>query len=436
MRQKSFIASVLLLSIAGLAADWPQWRGPNFDGSTDETNLPTEWSRIENIAWTAKLPGPSAATPVVSGDRVFVSSTDPNAETLKALCFDRKTGELLWQHDVAKGIRQDSRSTFSSASPAADGQRVVFFFGNGDMVAYDMQGEELWSRNIQKDHGEFAFLWTFSSSPLLYGGKLYLQVLQRDVPVDGRGLSDQKNESYLLAIDPETGKDLWRHIRPSDAVQESREAFSTPIPHEYEGRKEILIAGGDALTGHDPETGKELWRWGTWNPTRISHWRHVPSPVATRGIILVCAPKGDPVYAIRAGGTGTLGNDAVVWTSEGQREIASDVPTPAAYDGDFFILKEESRPAISRVDAETGEVKWTTGLPRTSKFEASPLAADGKLYLINFAGHVVIVDAENGDIINTIELDEPREAPVRSSLVAAEGQLFIRLNDRLLCVGE
>ena len=417
------------------AADWPQWRGPQFNGSSDEKNLPAEWSRTANIAWKAELPGCAAATPVICGDRVYLSSVDAEKDALVALCFARADGKLLWRHDIANGTRKDDRSNFASASAAADAERVVFFYGNGDLICFNPEGKKLWSRNIQTDYGPFAFLWTFSSTPLLYDGKLYLQVLQRDVPVSGRGLTDKPNESYLLALDPASGKTLWRVVRPSNAVAESREAFSTPIPFEHGGRKEILVIGGDVLTGHDPATGKELWRWGTWNPGRIGHWRLVPSPAAGGGVILACAPKRDPIYAIKAGGAGELGDNAVAWVSRETREVTSDVPTPAYYDGDFFVLSDV-RKRLARVEPSTGKVKWDVATPGTAKYEASPLAADGRIYTINFAGEVAIFNAANGELLRTIAMDEPGKGEVvRASIVAAGGQLFIRTTRTLYCVG-
>lgn len=437
MRANELFPLVTVLAAMLTGADWPQWRGPNFNGSTDETNLPTEWSQTENIAWVADLPGPSAATPVVSGDYVFVSSAELATGGLKALCFDRRTGELLWQHDVPGGVRLDNRSTYSSPSPATDGTRVFFFYGNGELVAFDFDGTKLWSRNIQEDFGPFAFNWTFASSPLLFEGRLYLQILQRDVPVNGRGFADRKNESYLLALRPETGETLWRHVRPSQAVAESREAYTTPIPFEYNGREELLVIGGDDLTGHDPATGKELWRWGTWNPTRIGHWRHVPSPVAGGGVILVCAPKRDPVYAIEAGGEGQLSDEWIAWTSKNVRPVSSDVPTPAFYDGDFFVLSDVRR-ILSRVEPKTGKVKWSVQTPRMTKYESSPLAADGKIYLMNHVAEVAVMSAEDGQVLNFIDMGvgSSRDEPVRSSIIAAYGQLFIRTNDKLYCVGK
>lgn len=417
------------------AAEWRHWRGPFYNGSTDEVNLPVEFGPDDNVRWAADLPGPSAATPIICRDRVFVSSTDPDAGTLLALCFDRSTGEQLWKHVVTDELRRDTRSTFAAPSPVTDGRLVIFFYGNGPLAAYDFDGQRQWKRDIQKEYGEFAFQWTFSSSPLLYDGKLYLQVLQRDTPVRGRGLSGQENESYILALNPETGEELWRHIRPSNAVAESLEAFTSPIPYAHGGREEILVAGGDCLTGHDPASGRELWRWGTWNPSRIGHWRLVPSPIASPDVILACAPKKDPIYAIKAGGTGTLGDDAIAWVSEEIREVTSDVATPAYYDGDFFVLSKIRR-CVSRIEPKSGEVKWIASLPTRVDFEASPMAADGKIYVINHAGLVVILDAESGEIIKEIAMAERSRNPIRSTIPAAGGKLFIRTNNTLYCIGE
>jgi len=439
----TFLVFVLVAVSVARAGDWPQWRGPYFNGSTDEKNLPSNWSsprgslrRTDNVAWSVDLAGSSAATPIIWGDRVFLSGVDSDRDTLLAMCFDRTNGKLLWRHDVAKGISQDSRSTYAASSPVTDGKIVVFFYANGDLVCFDLNGRRQWARNIHNDYGPFAFGWTFGSSPTLFNGRLYLQVLQRDVPVRGRGLKDRKNESYLLAMDPGTGKTLWRQIRPSKARAESREAFTTPIPFSFNGNQQLLIVGGDALTGHDLETGKELWRWGTWNPRRITHWRHVPSPITGDGVILVCAPKNYPVYAIRPTGTGVQDDSAIVWVSQEVREVSSDVPTPAYYDGDFFVLSD-LRKRLSRVKPQTGKVNWTIQTPGNAKYEASPLAADGKIYIINHAGEAAVIDASNGDVLNLIPMDKPsgREV-VRASISAAYGQLFIRTTRRLYCVGK
>jgi len=269
---------------------------------------------------------------------------------------------------------------------------------------------------------------------VLYEGRLYIQVLQRNEPVAGRDLPG--NTPYLLALDPSTGKTLWRHLRLNRASAESQESHTTPIPVVYQGRSQLLLAGGDALTGHDPATGQELWRWDDWNPGRAGNWPLIASPVAGGGVALVCVPKGRPVYAIKLGGAGSLGDSAVAWTTRESKRVTSEVPTPAYYDGDFFILSD-SRDSLSRVAAETGKVKWTVHTPGKAKYEASPLAGDGKIYLINFDGQVAILNAADGAVLRVIPMDEPDpDEMVRASIIAAHGQLFIRTTRKLYCVGK
>lgn len=459
------------------AVDWPHFRGPHFNGSSSAVGLPERFSQTENVRWSLPLSGPSAATPIVVGDRIFLASTDLGQQQLLAICVDRRTGKLLWQDVVAESIRRDTRSTYAAPSPVSDGERVIFFFGNGMLISYDLEGQREW----EVDLGPFAFLWTFSSSPLLHDGRLIMQVLQRDVPVGPRGggrrgaggrrerlsrgvldadtsrpaaegssrdradaRTDEQPEetadgipSYLLALDPATGELLWRQPRDTAAVGESREAFSSPIPVSTPDGEQLLVAGGDYFTGHDPATGKELWRWGTWNPERISHWRLVPSPVAGAGVILLCAPKREPVFALELAMTGNLPMEAARWNSSQNRELSSDVPTPAFYDGDFFVLSDV-RGLISRVDPATGHVKWSVRTPGRAKYEASPTVADGKVFIVNFDGQVSLLRADDGHLIATIDMEPELETDevVRSSIVALDGELLIRTNTRLWSIGE
>src|SRR5438093_1399942 len=179
-RRKLF---VLIWALGGLitspghsarAENWSQWRGPFFNGSTTEKGLPSIFSKTENVNWVADLPGPSAATPIIWNDRVLLSSVDQKAGTLQAICLDRATGRALWKRETGVGVSLDDRSNYASPSPVTDGKLVWFFYGNGQLVALDLEGKEVWSRNLQKDYGAFAFQWTFSSSPTLYDGRLYL----------------------------------------------------------------------------------------------------------------------------------------------------------------------------------------------------------------------------------------------------------------------
>jgi len=442
------IACCLVITATPRAADWPQWRGPNFNGSTTEKNLPATFSRTENVVWSAPMPGPSGATPVVWGDYVFVASTDDATKTCVAIAIDRKTGKELWRVKVLDGVGRDRMSTFSNSSPVTDGRHVWFFYGTGDLVCLDMSGKEVWKRSIEKDYGQFAFQWTFSSSPLLFDGKLYLQILQRNVPVNGRGKTDGPIESFLLALDPVTGKELWKVIRPSEAQAESLESFSTPTPYTHNGRTELLITGGDYVSGADPKTGKEYWRWGTWNPTRIGHWRLVPSPTAGEGVVLACGPKDSPVYAVKLGGNGELSNSSLAWQSYVQnsedhskagrsldtRDLSSDVPTPLFYEGKFYVLNGGKKKLLCV--EPSGKVVWSGDLGKAN-FQSTPTAADGKIYMMNFPGEVFVVQAGGSEfkLLHTAAMGEG-ENTLRASIPISHGQLFIRTSKMLYCVGK
>jgi outer membrane protein assembly factor BamB len=407
-----------------------QWRGPNFNGSSAEKNLPSTFTRESGVAWSLKLNGPSASTPVVYENKIFLSSVDAENQSTHAICVDRLSGKIVWENKVSDGIKRDDRSNFSSPSPATDGTRVVFLYGNGVVSAFDLNGKLQWSRNLEEDFGAFAYQWTYSASPLIFEGKLYIQVLQRNEPVHERGKPN--GESYVLCADPATGKTLWRHVRQTEAQAESREAFSTPIPHQINGKWQILIVGGDMISGHNPDTGAELWRWGTWNPTRIGHWRLVPSPVAGAGVVLACAPKKAPVYAVKPG-SGTLDERALAWAST-ERAITSDVPTPAFYDGDFFVLSDVAK-ALSRV-APDGSIKWSIETPGKIKYEASPTACDGKIYIVNFTGDVVVVSAADGKILHQAAFGTSDDKQIRSAIVPTHGQLLLRTDTQLFCIGK
>lgn len=429
------VCAALAVNVQARAGNWAHWRGPAFNGTSPERQLPDDFSKTNNVRWTAPLPGPSAATPIIWGDTVFISSTDEKTKTLRAMAFDRKSGAALWNVEIAPGFNQDNNSNFASPSPTTDGERVYFLYGTGDLVAFDFKGNRVWARNLEKDYGQFAYQWTYGASPTLFEGRLYIQVLNRDVPVHGRGRKDGPIDSYLLALEPGTGKEIWRHVRPSEAAQESKEAYSTPLPATIGGVTEILISGGDCLSAHDPKTGAELWRWGTWNPTKITHWRLVPSPVATESGALVCAPKGSPVFSIKPGGKGNLDDSWVGWKSE-ERDISSDVSTPLFYQGRLYILNGDKK-VLARVDPATGKPDWIGELGTRNKIEASPTGADGKIYFQDFRGQVLIVAAEREfKLLRTIPLGDENDDRLRASVAVAGGDLFIRTGTKLYCIGK
>ena len=230
---------------------------------------------------------------------------------------------------------------------------------------------------------------------------------------------------------------MFRHVRPSPAQVESLESYTTMIPYVgADGREELLLVGGDVLTGHDPESGAELWRWGTWNEGhRERFWRLVPSVVVGDGVALVCAPKRAPVYAVRLGGSGDQPDEAMVWKSGGRPNlVSSDVPTPAFHDGSFFVLSDV-RSAISRVRAKDGEVLWSTAMPKDHLWRASPTVADGRVWCIDHNGLVIVLDAASGEIAHQVAMGTEDDDHIRSSIVVAHGDVLIRTNEKLFCVG-
>src|SRR5687768_15415349 len=227
------LAAFFVLTFAANAADWPHWRGPAFNGSSPEKGLPSSWTPAD-VKWSTPLPGFSGATPAISGDTIFVSSPDAN-KNLLLFCIDRKDGKVRWQKQIGMGDINKGKGNMASPSPVTDGKAVYALFGTGELAALDFNGQILWQRNLGTDYGKFAIMWIYGSSPLLYQGKLYVQVLQRTpAPADYPGMAGAAGdrESYLLALDPASGKTLWKSVRPTDARLESMESYATPVPHE------------------------------------------------------------------------------------------------------------------------------------------------------------------------------------------------------------
>jgi len=432
VKTKLLLSAVLIFLTSVASADnWPQWRGPSFNGSSGETGLPSNWNKA-SARWSTDLPGPSAATPIIWGDRVFISSVDNAASSLQAICIDRRSGKVIWNQTTGAGkTRLDDRSNFASPSPVADADRCIFFYGNGTLVAFDLAGKTLWTRSLTKEYGDFAMNWTFSSSPTLYEGKLYQQVLQRDRPVRGHGRAGAPIESFLLVMDPATGTNIARVVRPTDASQESHDAYSTPTPFTWKGQTQMLVAGADYLTGHELGTGKELWRSPSLDPAKGSNWRVVTSPVSVGGIILACEPQDNTIRALQPDGTGRA---RILWTEEEHHEISADVSTPAVWDGDFIVLND-GRKTLCRLEAATGKIKWNTPLPGNQIYQAAPTVADGRVYVMNFAGEVAVVNAASGAVLNTIAMGEPGDDQTRSAIAVSGGELFIRTNHKLFCIG-
>ncbi len=422
------------------AENWPHWRGPALNGSSSEKGLPTQFSPTENVKWSLDLPGISGATPIIWDDKVFVMSPDAQKDQW-LICVGRTDGKVLWKQKLAGGMLDKGRGNSTSPSPVTDGKTVWALVGTGQLAAFDMDGKSLWQRDLGKDYGAFNIMWVYGSSPLLFAGKLYVQVLQR-TPADGGypGVTDKGDrESYLLALEPATGKTLWKHVRPTDAKLESMESYASPIPHAVGGKSQILLAGGDVLSGHDPETGAELWRGGGINPKRGEWMRIVPSPVSAGDVAFVAGPKQSPAIAYKTDGKGDVSETGKAWTFDEKR--TPDCATPAYHDGKLFVFDGDSH-TMTVMDAKTGAKLWQKALENLDKskgkevFRASPTIADGKIYNIGERGTVVIQNAADGTQLAVIPMSTGGPEGVRSSIAVSGGNLFIRTVDKLYSIGK
>jgi len=424
------ITATLLIAalVPGLwAENWGQWRGLAHNGSTSETGLPAALDASTQL-WAIDLPGSGSGTPAVWGDKIFVSAVNAKTAALTCLCFARADGKPLWSAEVGiAGGNKKATSDLAGPSPICDGTSVFFYFGNGELAAFSLDGKELWKRNIAKDHGAFNVLHLYASSPLLHEGTLYVQVLHRDTPIGAGGSTNAP--SYLLGIDPATGKDRFKQLRPAPAAAESLESYATPIPTSAGGKPEILVVGGDCITGHDPASGVERWRCAGWNPDRINHWRLVPSTVVIGDLAIVCPPKGGKVFAVKLGGSGDVTTTGVAWKAT---DLSSDVCTPLVLGGKLIIADPDKK-TVSCADPATGKRLWMTELGGGAVLRGSPTGGDGHIYQTNQAGDAWVIAAADGKILNKANLGGN---PTRASVALAYGTAFVRTGNKLLAFGK
>jgi outer membrane protein assembly factor BamB len=397
------------------AADWPQWRGPELRGTSPEQGLPLRWSARENVAFKLPLPAGGASTPVVSGDRIFLNVAD--GDTVQLWCVDRRSGAVAWKRPLGSGAGHAHRKhNMATPSPVTDGTRVFALTGNGVLKGFDLTGRELWTRDIQKDYGAFGLMWGYGASPLLHDGVLYVPVLH------GMKTDDP---SYLLGVDAGTGKTRFRVERPTDAPMESPDAYTTPTVVRKGSAVEIVVTGGDVATGHDPATGKELWRAGGLNPGREGNYRIVASPVAA-GDVVVAPTRIRPMLALRGFGRGDVTKTALLWSFD----QGPDVPTPAT-DGTLLYLVTD-RGLLFCLDLATGRVHYGPQRLRVGTYSASPLLADGKLYVTSEDGLTSVIKAGTAfELLAENALDDF----TLSSPVAAGGQIFLRTQGALHAIG-
>lgn len=410
------VLGVLLLSLSAVNAEnWPQWRGPNLNGVSNEKNLPVKWTTEENVAWKISLPGLSGSTPIVWRDRVFLNVAE--GDNLFLWCVDKNKGEVLWKQPLGAGNVKMRKHNMSSPSPVTEGRAVYVITGTGIFKAFDFAGKELWSRDIQKEYGEFGLNWGYASSPLLHEDSLYVQVLhgmKTDAP------------SYVMRVDKKNGKTLWKVDRATNAIRESPDSYTTPALLRYGKTTEIVITGGDCVTGHDPANGKELWRANGLNPENNPFYRIVASPIVFNEVIY--APtRVKPLLALRAGGRGDVTSSHVLWSTVN----GPDVPTPVT-DGKYFYVIND-RGIVWCLDAKTGAEIYAQQRIKPGTYSASPVLADGKIYITNEDGLTTVIAA--GPKFEVLAENALNDYTLSSPAIS-DGRIYIRTSGFLYSIGK
>ena len=417
MRKRILLALITaLVSIEVARADnWPQWRGPSLNGTSAEKNLPLKWSAEENVTWKLALPSWSGSTPIIWGDKIFLNVAD--GDDLYLWCVDRAKGTPIWKKRLGGGNTKMRKQNMSSPSPVTDGKSVYVMTGTGVLKGFDFAGNEQWSRDIQKDYGQFGLNWGYASSPLLFEDSLFVPVLH------GMKTDDP---SYLLRIDRKTGKTIWKVERPTTAIRESPDAYTTPALLRYGNTIEIVISGGDCVTGHDPATGKELWRANGLNPENHPFYRIVASPVVYEGVIY--APtRVKPLLAIKAGGRGDITESHRLWSFQN----GPDVPTPVT-DGKYFYVVDD-KGVMWCLEAKTGQTIWGPQRIKNGTYSSSPVLADGKIYITDEDGVTTVVKA--GPKFEVLAENNLNDYCLSSPAIS-DGQLFMRTAQHLYCIGK
>ncbi len=426
-----------LVAIAGLAVandSWPQWRGPSLNGTSTSTGLPIRWSESENVVWRTKLPSWAAATPIIWGDTVFVTSAEkgsslnrPNSrlfeggdadrDQLYLIAVNRQTGKIRWQQSIGRGNRIGNKQNMASPSPVTDGEHVWVANGNGELRCFDFAGRQIWLRDLQADYGEFGVQFGYGSSPLLHQGVLYLQNLQ------GMYTDDP---SYVLAIDAKSGKTLWKVDRPTDGLHETPDSYSTATLAKVGEKFILIVSGAGYVTGHDLETGSEIWRGGGLNPNNARNYRTIASSLVVGDIVLVPSRRR-PFIAFRTDGSGDVTESKKLWSTD----YGPDVPTPTSDGERLYIIDDRGISLNLRVS--DGSTIWDRTRIEPGTYSASPLLADGKIYAISEEGTTTVLKAgDEFEILAVNRLDDYTLA----SPAAAGNQLFIRTAEYLYCIGK
>ena len=436
MRKTSLVLSMMLVAVGMVQAQsdahWPQWRGPFFNGMA-RGDAPTVWSDTKNIKWKTEIPGRGFSTPVMWGDRIFLTTAIPSGKPaaepapaegrragggagplvehkFEVLCLDRKTGKILWQRTAKVATPHEgyhrTYGSFASNSPITDGRYVYAFFGSRGLYVYDFNGKLIW----EKDFGvqlKMRLAFGEGAAPLLSKDQLFL-------------VFDHEAGSFMVAIDKRNGKELWRSQRDEPS------SWSTPLAIEHNGRMEIIVPATNKVRSYDARNGKVLWESAGLGSNVI------PVPVHHNGMVVVMSGHRDPkLMAIKLGKDGDIsGSDAIAWSHT--RGVAYTT-SPVLYDNKLYVVTDNG--LVSAFNATTGEPFYTqTRLPKGYNLKASPVGANGKLYLATEDGDVVVL--KMGEKFEVLSVNTLEDQVFIATPVIADGEIYLRGQNTLFCISE
>jgi len=403
------------------AANWPSWRGPNQDGTTPETQFPLSWNQNKNVRWRTALPEAGNSSPIVWGDRVFITQALQDGQRRTLMCFDRSTGRLLWQEgvDYAEEDPRHKTNPHCAASPVTDGERVIASFASAGIAAYDLQGKPLWKTDLGKQR----HTWGQGSSPVIAGDHV--------VVYHGPG-----EFSTLYALDKRTGSKQWsvplKEEHPSerfDGFAGQKDGmigtFSTPLVVPGPGRQEVILPAVNKLRGFDLATGRELWTADGMNPLVYS------SPTYAQGTIAILGGFFGSAIFIQPGGSGDVTGKRLFYE---QRLKKHCIGSPVAKDS--YLYSSLTDGFAQCVELASGKVIWEERLPANganSQTWSSPVLVADRLYIVNQSGDTVVLRAAPKFEVLSVN---PVGEPSNSTLALSGGDVFLRTESALWCLGE
>jgi len=403
---------VSMVSAEGEAAKyWPHWRGPSMQGMVSGSGYPEKWSDTENVLWKVQIPGRGHSSPIIWGDRLFLTTATENGSSRSVLCYSRTDGSLLWETAVPESPAEQvhQKNSYASSSPTTDGELIYAYFGGSGLIAVDFSGKVVW-------HAEFGPINLYhgpGGSPLLYQDRI---ILFQDQMSFNRGAT--ATSGFIVAIDKKTGRELWRKSR------EPKPGWSSPIAVQVDDHVEIIVSSSRNIEAYNPITGDVIWNC-LGNTMEV-----IPMPVVGHGMVYCSSGRAGPTLAVRPGGKGDVTDSHVVWSTP---KGSPFVPSPLLL-GDYIYTINDMASIATCHNAKTGELigQIRLGESKREGFSASPVVVEGKIYFFNDDGEVFVLNPAPDFKISHVN---SMGAPMLASPALVDSKWYFRTDNYLICIG-